>query len=171
MENEKICRDIVENSYYMISLFEKAGKTITNLKLQKLMYFVEALYMCKNSNENKLFNEEWVAWNYGPVSQILYKRFREFGSMNITLSKEDEAKGDNIPQDNKDYIINIYDTFGQLEAYQLVTLTHLKGSPWDNIKKENKYNLDNINNNAIISKIETKIWFEKEFGEIFKSNE
>ena len=52
-------RNIIENSYYMVSLFSKKGleekaiknKNITNLKLQKLMYFAEAYYMVKNKDE------------------------------------------------------------------------------------------------------------------------
>lgn len=169
MENKKVCRDIIINSYYMISLFEKAQKTITNLKLQKLMYFVEALYMYQK-NEPSLFDEEWVAWNYGPVSKTLYKKYRDYGSMPIELSEEEESLGDNISDINKDYIVKIYNTFGQLEAFKLVTLTHLDGSPWHKIKKEDKYNLDSINNSSVISKEETKEWFKIEFGELFRND-
>ena len=36
-------RDIIINAYYVIYYFNQNGKKITNLKLQKLLYFLEAI--------------------------------------------------------------------------------------------------------------------------------
>lgn len=47
-------RDILLNSYYIIDYFKKNGQEITNLKLQKLLYLEEAIYMSA-SDENYLF--------------------------------------------------------------------------------------------------------------------
>ena len=43
MEERK--HDIVKDAYYLISKFLDAGKDITNLQVQKLMYFFESYYM------------------------------------------------------------------------------------------------------------------------------
>jgi len=45
MKEMDIERDIIINSYYVIDYFNQNGESITNLKLQKLMYFMEWLYI------------------------------------------------------------------------------------------------------------------------------
>lgn len=177
-EEEKVInRDILENSYYLINLFvedkakNKQNVSITNLKLQKLMYFVEAYYMAENINEDELFSSPWSAWDYGPVNKILYMHYKKFGSMEISLRAEETSRGENLPQINKKYIKRIYDLFGNFTAFDLVTLTHLNGSPWDKIyvsnKTNNKYDFDKLND-SVIPKKETRDWFRTQFDFLFE---
>lgn len=179
MKNKEINSDIIINSYYMIDLFnQKKVKnpeksiSITNLKLQKLMYFVEAYYMVKNPDDDQLFSTDWSAWDYGPVCQKLYDYFKKYGSIEIIISEEETEKGNALPEKNKEYIKEVFDIFGDLSAFDLVTLTHMSGSPWYEIyeenKNDNKYNFKKINN-SIISKKKTKKWFEKRFNFIFEN--
>lgn len=167
---EEVNRNIVENSYYMINLFIENKKMITNLKLQKLMYFVEAYYMAKNPSEDKLFDCAWSAWNYGPVVKELYQMYKKFGSLQITITEREKSIGKNLPKINIKCIEKIYEVFGGLSAFDLVTLTHLKGSPWSEVyeenQKNNRYDFNNLNNSDI-SKIATKSWFEDKFNFIF----
>lgn len=177
MKNKAINRDIIENSYYMINLFDEGKKqkdiSITNLKLQKLMYFLEAYYTVENPEEEELFNSEWSAWDYGPVNRELYNHYRKFGSMEITLNAIESEKGKDLPEINKKYIKKIYDLFGGFSAFDLVTLTHLDGSPWDklykNNEKLNRYDFGKLND-SIISKKETKEWFKNKFDFLFKNS-
>ena len=94
-----------------------------------------------------------------------------FGSIEITISEEESMIGDELSKENKKYIDDIFEIFGELPAFHLVTLTHMKGSPWDKIyesnKNTNKYNFKKINP-SIISKKETKEWFEDVFYFIFE---
>ena len=46
--------DIIQDSYYLINLFHKDGKVITQLHVQKLMFIFEAYYM-NVTGENKLY--------------------------------------------------------------------------------------------------------------------
>lgn len=170
-------RDILINSYYLINLFEEHAKkkheesaSITNLKLQKLMYFVEAYYMVRYPDENELFNSQWNAWNYGPVNQILYNYYRKFGSMEIMLTSAEIAVGEDLPEKNKNCISKIYELFGNLDAFELVTLTHMKDSPWDSVTSSGGYDFNKLNSSIIPKKI-TKNWFEKEFDFIFQNDE
>ena len=199
MENP-INRDILDNSFYMISLFENAKvkdyddgidksslstplafdeggeeskdflyirnnrKNITNLKLQKLMYFVEIYYMVKETYEKELFDSNWSAWDYGPVNQTLYNYFKKFGSLDIAITDDERKKGDAISSINKEYIQRVYRTFGGLSAFDLVTLTHLKNSPWYKIRNSNShhYNFQKLND-SVIDKKESVEWFKKTF--------
>lgn len=176
MKKEDINRNIIENSYYMISLFyassdeTKEKNTITNLKLQKLMYFVEAYYMVKNKKESQLFDTLWSAWDYGPVNQKLYYYYKKFGSLAIKLTKIEEDVGVNLPLENKKYIEKVYNLFGALSAFELVTLTHLNDSPWSRIKNTKQYNFE-VLNDSVIDKDDTKSWFEKKFEFLFTGEE
>lgn len=179
MDEKNLNRDIIENSYYLINLFliaktEKSNVSITNLKLQKLMYFVEAYYMVKNPSDDKLFTSTWSAWDYGPVSRELYNYYKKFGSIEISLTETQISIGENLPSENKKYIDKIYLLFGNLSAFDLVTLTHLKDSPWNIIyesnKESKKYNFENLND-SVISKKKTKEWFETRFNFLFNTVE
>lgn len=171
--NNEINHNIIKNSYYMIKLFTDENKEITNLKLQKLMYFVEAYYMVKNNPESYLYDSEWSAWDYGPVNVDLYNHYKKFGSLAILLSDENKTFGEQLPATNKKYIKDIYNLFGDLSAFQLVTLTHLKGSPWYKIYTYNQeakvYNFNQLNS-SIISKEETKEWMKQQFSFIFEGD-
>lgn len=170
-------RDIIVNSYYMINLFYKHSDenikfniSITNLKLQKLMYFVEAYYMVENQDERQLYYDNWSAWDYGPVNQNLYNYYKRFGSMEIHLTEEEKNMGESLSSINKKYIEKVYNIFGKLTAFDLVTLTHLPDSPWSKIHNRNKinkiYDFDTLNDSTI-SKEETKEWFSKRFNFLF----
>ena len=52
---DTIEKDIIINSYYIVDYFNKRGKQITAVKLQILLYFLEAIYLIQNKEETKLF--------------------------------------------------------------------------------------------------------------------
>ena len=171
--NKKINNNIIENSYYMIYLFQKDDKEITNLKLQKLMYFVEAYYTAKNDCD-KLFDTEWSAWDYGPVNKELYNYYKKFRSFPIILEDNEKEIAESLCDENKNYISFIYGIFSPFTAFELVTLTHLDGSPWSNVYNENEKNKDydfEELNNSKIKKEETKEWFKSKFDFILEVGE
>ncbi len=154
-------RDIIINAYYVIYYFNQNGKKITNLKLQKLLYFLEAIYLIQNLDEKSLFNDDFYAWNFGPVSDVLYKRFKDYQNMDIQLNENDIGIAESMGNENKKYIEILFQLLGDMTAYQLVTLSHLPSSPW--AKLNQKYN-GNIDKNIQISKIETRDWFATLIG-------
>lgn len=85
----EIERSVLKNAKYIISFFSKREYSVTNLKLQKLLYFLEALYMVE-TNEDYLYNEDFYAWNFGPVSNIVYNEYKFFGKMRIVLKDKIE---------------------------------------------------------------------------------
>lgn len=75
--------DPMDIANYLIYLANQAGKNITNLKLQKILYFVNAKYLVDNSG-TPLMTEKFERWAYGPVMYKVYSNFRNFGSQPIT---------------------------------------------------------------------------------------
>lgn len=146
----EIDRDIINNSEYIIQFYKEKDKKITNLELQKLAYFLEAIYMvCEDALY--LYNEEFSAWNFGPVNLVIYNKYKKFGNLPIELERNIE-----INPINKKYIENLYNLFKDFNATQLVNLSHSKGSPWYEIYSEND---GKIPRNEIIDKKSTKKWF------------
>ncbi len=146
-------RDIILNSEYIIHYFNKQNKRVTNLTLEKLLYFYEAIYMVISGDE-RLFNEEFYAWDFGPVNKIVYNKYKKFGRASLpdTLTTD-------IDPINNYYISILYSLFKDYTAFDLVSLSHSEGSPWDEINKESKGNP--IDKSEIINKAKTKAWFEK----------
>lgn len=68
---------IQENLYSDLNINEKEREYPTNLKLQKMLYFIYAIYYYKTNK--KLFIENFEAWKYGPVIRELYEFFKEKG--------------------------------------------------------------------------------------------
>ena len=155
MKEMDIERDIIINSYYVIDYFNQNGESITNLKLQKLMYFMEGLYMVL-TDEDYLFEQEFFAWNLGPVCKELYDYYKECGNENIELTEEKRKKIINFPNINKVFVEVLFKVFSGWSAYELVELTHEQGSPWYHIKN----NIEE-ESNQIVYKKETKIWLRE----------
>lgn len=143
-------RDILKNAKYIIAYFKERDKNVTNLMLEKLLYFLEAIYMVM-TDEDRLFKEDFAAWNFGPVNEIVYKEYKDFGSMPIFLDEEIK-----IPKKNEEYVAYLYELFKDYNAYMLVNLSHSKNSPWYKINE--KYDFE-IPKGEIIPKEETKEWF------------
>ena len=148
---ENIERDILKNAEYIIFYFKEHKRNLTNLEVQKLAYFLEAIYMVC-TDDNYLYKEDFCAWNFGPVNDVIYNNYIVYGSFPIELSKKIDINPENLK-----YIEMLYDLFKSFNATQLVNLSHLEGSPWYDIYKR----WDGaIPENEVISKRETKTWFE-----------
>ena len=147
---DNIERNVIKNSEYIIDYYNRKDKEITNLELQKLIYFLEAIYMV-STDEEYLFEEQFTAWNFGPVNLEIYNHYKRFGRIPIELENEV-----NINSQNLKYIENLYELFKDFNATQLVNLSHSKGSPWYTIYSKNN---GSIPRSEIISKSETKSWF------------
>ena len=106
---------------------------ISNLKLQKLLYYAEGIYLALN--DSKLFNENILAWIHGPVISSVYDEFKKFGKDFITFNanEADIALIDKIENDEKaiEALELTYDNFAIYTAWQLRNLTHEENSPWD----------------------------------------
>lgn len=160
MNNENyVERDIIKNSYYVIYFFNQKGVEVTNLKLQKLMYFLEAIYMII-ADDDHLFEEQFLAWNFGPVNKKLYDYYKNFGSDSITLNSSEAKSLTKFPELNKSVVEVLFKLFGEWNAYQLVELTHEENSPWSMVYIENETNI-------VVPKEETKKWMcnKLEFGQ------
>ena len=134
---------------YLICKFNIENKNITQLKLQKLLYFIEAYYMAYY-NKDALYKEDFYAWTYGPVIKEVYDKYKVY--MSDSIIDDDFVNPFDIDKDVRNSIDIICNAFGSLTAYDLIKITHRQGSPWYHTFKQKK-----------ISKEETKEWFKQLF--------
>jgi len=58
-------------SDYLISFAHSTGDVITNLKLQKLLFYSQAWYLALK--DDYIFEEDFQAWVHGPVLVSQYQ--------------------------------------------------------------------------------------------------
>lgn len=117
----------------------------THLKLQKLLFFFYTNYIDKH--RKKPFKEKFLAWDYGPVVEEVYQKYKSYGRSSMTDREDDKTpimKGESFklsvysrwkktPIYGRilDSLEETLKEFGDYTANELVELTHQKGSPWD----------------------------------------
>lgn len=123
----KIENSALDVAKYILCIAQNNGDTITNLKLQKLLYYAQAWYLVNNDNQ-KLFEDSICAWQYGPVVQAVYDKYKTFGRLPIEL-KDCDGKCDNLSDNVKTYLNEFCETFLDFSATALVSMTHQE-EPW-----------------------------------------
>lgn len=112
------------------------GETeMTNLKLNKLVYFAQALSLKRY--ETPLFSDEIQAWSYGPVEPEVYRAFQKYGKSVIRHpegSYEASVRLHEVAQ-------QVMQTYGELTAFDLVRISHRKGSAWKSVYAPNTNNV------------------------------
>lgn len=109
------------------------------LQIQKLIYFVYLEYSKKH--EDKLFQDAFEAWQYGPVIPEIYYKLNKYGKQKIKLEDKELEKLKLKLKISRSYekedicecIDNVINKYGKKTGGQLIDLTHESGSPWDEI--------------------------------------
>lgn len=131
-----VCRHVINYS-------EEKDYGISNLKLQKILYFIQAYFLLEKKDHTPCFNERIEAWDFGPVVPEAYQEYKQFGSCDIpaidsymVIDKDDiwnsyrvQYHDDIIKDNDKELIDKVIDKFADYSATDLVTLTH-RQAPW-----------------------------------------
>lgn len=96
---------------------------VSNLKLQKLLYFAQAAHL--SIKDKPLFNDKIEAWEFGPVVRDVYNCFKAHDRKPVPNQPESNL----IDSDTKEFLENTWDIFGKFSAAELVSLSH-KHKPW-----------------------------------------
>lgn len=99
-----------------------AGEAITQLKLQKLVYYADAWFLA--NFDKPLIKEDFEAWAHGPVVRSLYAKYRNQGWE--ALAPE---TGQGVPKDIEDFLAAVFEEYGQYGAKKLEKMTHSE-KPW-----------------------------------------
>lgn len=118
----------VANAFIELSLAE--GKPLTHLQIQKLVYITQGFHLA--SKNEPIFSQDIMAWPYGPVTPVLYKKLKKFGRDKVNepiILREDDKP---VDKDSFAYglIKTIYESYKDYTGSQLSTITHKPNTPW-----------------------------------------
>lgn len=118
-------QDIANYFIWRVNSDLEIGDNITNMKLQKLMYYAQGFHLAWK--DAPLFAEPIEAWTHGPVVPALYFRYRDAGANPLPTPEEFEPQS--IDEPTRDLLEDVYGVYGQYSAWGLRNLTH-EELPW-----------------------------------------
>lgn len=117
----------LEIAEYIIGYANKKNYSISNLKLQKILYFIQAQFLV--SFNKACFVDYIEAWDFGPVVRSVYNKYKRYGSANIYLGSLNLEVQMSFHEINA--IQLVVDKCALYSANQLVDITHNQ-DPWKN---------------------------------------
>ena len=149
----------IANFFIRKSLKEK--KPISQIKLQKLIYFAHGFYLAVK--EKPLVNEKIEAWQYGPVIPLVYHRFKNWGNNEITRVLIDKSDGLMISEEVIEFLDLVWHKFSRYSASELVNLSHEKDGPWHKAIEKSKALVGFVVPNIVINNLEIYNYFREKF--------
>lgn len=120
---------------------DEEAELITNLKLQKLVYYAQGFHLALF--DKVLFNEKILAWRHGPVVREVYDEFKEYKDQPIKFSNAFNEVMEKFFDEQKDFLSEVYQVYGQYTAWRLRDMTH-EESPWIEASRKVKEPQENI---------------------------
>lgn len=116
---------VLDVARYIIELATNFGEPVTNMKLQKLLFYSYVWYLVHE--KKKLFSEPITAWQYGPVISQAYDAYKKYGAEPI----KEPADGDSskLDEEQKAIIEDVFNIYGSMNGIELAMLTHSE-RPW-----------------------------------------
>jgi uncharacterized phage-associated protein len=122
---------------YFVSLVdEEAGDSISNLKLQKLLYYAQGGFLAMY--DEPLFPEPIEAWTHGPVVPSVYRLYKQHGGEPIPIEK---VELENYCGKIREVLDEVNEVFGQFSALKLRAMTHSE-PPWMQTPRGETISLD-----------------------------
>ncbi|RIE17683.1 Panacea domain-containing protein [Candidatus Cryosericum septentrionale] len=116
--------------YFIELAAESDENDLTNLKLQKLLYFAQGKHL--SQFDTPLFHDDIEAWKLGPVVRAVYSEYKKCGAFPITVFDGSPTSASrNLPEPIKAFLKKrVWDKYGKYSASYLVSLSHKQGGPW-----------------------------------------
>ena len=116
--------------YFLSRTDEEVGDVMTNLKLQKLLYYAQGFHLAIHGTP--LFSEPIEAWLHGPVVPVIYHIYSHYGAMPIPHSEDFDPTA--LGEDTCELLDEVYEVYGQFSAWKLRNMTH-EEAPWRNTEQ------------------------------------
>ena len=117
----------LEIAKYTIKKCTRDNHPISNLQLQKILYYIQKSFL---QNGTEAFEDEIEAWQFGPVVPSVYYQYCGFGAMPIRMNYATDINDIYLK-----IIVPIIDSKRILDPWDMVEDTHEKGKAWDQIYK------------------------------------
>ncbi len=107
---------------YVIWYCQQRSYIISNLKLQKILYFIQAQFLVFGNENKACFSDDIQAWKFGPVVPDVYRKYRLYGNAHIP-SFDKEENFSEIAEKDKAMINRMVDRCADYTASQLTATT------------------------------------------------
>lgn len=125
--------DAIELAKYIVSKCIDDDKPISNLQLQKILFYIQKDFI----KRGKLaFPDDIEAWQFGPVVPDVYYHYCGHGATPIFYKYEET----NVELNDKNRIDSIIEDKRELNPWEMVQETHKSGGAWDIIYKDGQGN-------------------------------
>ena len=122
---------------FILDRADVLGVGLSNMHINKIAYFAHGWFLALRNQ--KLVEQPFEAWEYGPVIQDLYHRFKRFGKDSITerATVLDKRTGNfviaqcNVSVDDRELLTQVVDFYARIPAGKLSDMSHESGGPWD----------------------------------------
>lgn len=135
--------DVMELADKIVSMSNEIGFYITNLQLQKIMYYVQGEFMRQFGH--KAFLEPIECWPYGPAIKRVWRKYNSFGRRPIVGVQSSLI----LDEQEESCILDVIKNKLCMNVWTLVDQTH-EELPWQQA---------NLNNNSIISDADMEAFF------------
>lgn len=164
--------DAMDIARYVVNTSIEKKKPVSNLKLQKLLYYIQAAFLVETGDP--CFYDEITHWRHGPVVVDVYNKFSKFigndiyekqteytnyefdSGFNVKLVKR-EFKSDDIKRDDRDLIDKVLNGLIDVGAWQLVERTHNE-EPWKNTDTDDEITVESIKSFFLENNNQTRIY-------------
>lgn len=125
--------DALTVAKYIVTKCVQDGCPISNLQLQKILYFVQL----DSLKQTKLpaFSDDIEAWKFGPVVPDVYYHFCGFGALPILATYKI-----NPELASNSSLNNVVKRKREMDPWDLVEEAHEPGKPWATIFKNGEGN-------------------------------
>lgn len=116
---------------YFIKKAMEEGRHLGITQLVKLVYLAHGWHL--GFSGTPLISGEVKAWQYGPVVPEVYYRFRHQGLRikGRVLDDRGAVMEPRLTADQTRILDKVFDAYSRLPVSKLFSLTHAKGTPWD----------------------------------------
>lgn len=124
--------NVLDICRYIVRYCGEHNYPLSNLKLQKILYFIQAFFLSYTPERQPCFREQIQAWDFGPVVPEAYHEYKRYGAGEIpSFSRCFLQNNIHIKEKDINRINSILDELASFTATQLVDITHDQ-DPWEN---------------------------------------
>jgi uncharacterized phage-associated protein len=130
-----------------LEIAQKEGKQLTNMQLQKLVYFAHGWHLALTGEP--LLTDAVKAWTFGPVIPPLYNSLKMFGNGLVTepIKRKNLDTGEIavVEEPLTDYekrlLQRVWQVYGNMTGSEMSYLTHQPGTPWETTWNQEKFSV------------------------------
>lgn len=120
-----MCYPVCDIANKLLVMSEEAGELMTNMKLQKMLYYQQGFHLAYFGTS--LFEDEIEAWMYGPVVPKVYNSYKQFGKECLVGDKEKVIP---LQEEQEEALFaEVMRVYGKYSAIGLMEMTH-EEMPW-----------------------------------------